>query len=101
MSSDLQIICDGLLRAPYHRNISLPQLQSQLTSLQLIQLIHRVLNEIDKENPQSMHRIELKAELPEETVERFMHALFIFAFKIPDESFLLLYPSLQGIIADK
>ena len=85
MASALQIICDALLRAPYHRQLSLPQLQSQLTAYQLVQLVHRVLNEIDKENPQSMHRIDLNIEGREETVDRFVHALHLFLYPIDDE----------------
>lgn len=96
MASDVQLICDALSRAPYYKNYSVVQLQKR-SALEIIQLIHLVLREIDQENPQSIHRVDLKSESPIVTTDRFVFSLQVLAFADYELYLTLLEPGCDTI----
>ncbi|KAJ1341884.1 hypothetical protein BSLG_003537 [Batrachochytrium salamandrivorans] len=80
--ADLKILAELLSAPPFSKSWSAIQLHDTVTPIQLLQCANDVVSHLDQANPQSPHRnIDVRNEIPEDTVARLSEFLRMLKFK--------------------
>ncbi|KAK6099451.1 hypothetical protein MT418_000866 [Batrachochytrium dendrobatidis] len=80
--ADLKLLAERLSAPPFSKTWTVIQLHDTITPIQLLQCISDVVSNIDQANLQSPHRnVDIRNELPEDTVARLSDFLRMLKFK--------------------
>ncbi|KAL6632299.1 hypothetical protein U3516DRAFT_532105 [Neocallimastix sp. 'constans'] len=77
---DTKVIAEKLSKPPFNKNYSVIDIHDKFTSFQLFEIINEVLIYID-DSPTSVHRVNLRTEPPENTVQRIVDFLYLLKYK--------------------
>ncbi|KAG4096729.1 hypothetical protein H8356DRAFT_1425994 [Neocallimastix lanati (nom. inval.)] len=77
---DTKVIAEKLSKPPFNKNYSVIDIHDKFTSFQLFEIINEVLIYID-DSPTSVHRVNLRTEPPESTVQRIVDFLYLLKYK--------------------
>jgi len=77
---DTKVIAEKLSKPPFNKNYSVIDIHDKFTSFQLFEIVNEVLIYIDN-SPTSVHRVNLRTEPPENTVQRIVDFLYLLKYK--------------------